>query len=123
MKKFVVYWCSEGLESITDITQKISDSEQAEKEKVWEILKSPELNSPDNEPMRMLNQMIQLMIMRAKANSHRHYEIYTINTDDDIDREQLEDLFKKNPQGSADLIRERGVKIYSDRSQDRVVIR
>jgi ubiquinone/menaquinone biosynthesis C-methylase UbiE len=123
MKKFLVYWCSEGLESITDITQNISDSERVEKEKVWEILKSPELKAPDNEPLRMLNQLVQHMMMRARANSHRNYEIYTITTDDDVEREQLENLFKQNPQGSADLVRERGVKIYSDRNVDKVVIR
>jgi len=54
--------------------------------------------------------------LRARMNMHRCYEIYTIRTAGDLSREDLADWFHANPQAAADMVRERGVKIYSDRA-------
>jgi len=62
------------------------------------------------------------MTLRARANTQRHYEIYSIQTVDDIDRSTLERLFEDDPQAAAELIRDRGTKLYSDRIAKRTQV-
>ena len=53
--------------------------------------------------------------MRARTNTQRCYEIYAIGVDGSITQDDIAAMFKTDPQYAADLIRERGEKIYSDR--------
>jgi len=53
--------------------------------------------------------------LRARANSQRHYEVYSVHVDEGITKNDIVDMFNDSPQAMADLIRERGNKIYSDR--------
>ena len=62
------------------------------------------------------------MTLRARANTQRHYEIYGIQTVEDIDKSTLERLFEDDPQAAAELIRERGTKLYSDRIAKRTQV-
>lgn len=64
---------------------------------------------------------LHYMILRAKFNMQRCYEIYSIVTKD-IDKDDFIRLFKDSPQMIVDLIRERGTKIYSDRQTREAVI-
>lgn len=67
---------------------------------------------------------LNAMVLRARFNQQRHYEIYTVDVDDSITDLDMIELFEDNPQGMADLIRERGYKLYSDRaerSKERIV--
>ncbi len=103
----MLMWCSEGLEccvNITDIDKKI----------MWQTMKGQEATAC----LPNLNHMI----LRARFNPQRHYEIYTVNVEYNITAEDMADLFEDNPQGMADLIRERGRQLYSDRTQTRQVI-
>jgi hypothetical protein len=52
------------------------------------------------------------MILRARANSQRSYEIYEFNSALDI--EVVKELFKTDPQVIVNWIRKNGYKIYSD---------
>ncbi len=107
--RLLLMWCNEGLEccvNITKIDQKI----------MWETLKGKDSQTclPN----------LNAMILRARFNQQRHYEIYTVDVDDSITASDMIDLFEDNPQGMADLIRERGYKLYSDRaerSKERIV--
>lgn len=101
MRHYIISWCHEGLETV----QEIHDPEA---EQVWAVLNN---TTPDNRETKM----IYMMMMRARANTHRHYEIYAVNTDDSISAEDLTSMFKDDPQYAADLLRNRGVKVYSDR--------
>jgi hypothetical protein len=103
MRHFVISWCCEGLETV----QEIQDPDQ---ERMWLALQ-------DKKPSNEVARMVFLMTMRARANTQRHYEIYAINTEDGITKEDMEQMFEENPQYAADLIRERGTKIYSDRAR------
>jgi hypothetical protein len=47
-------------------------------------------------------------------NPQRSYEIYSICTDPSFTEQTLIDLFKDDPASTAELIRSRGIKIYSD---------
>ena len=52
------------------------------------------------------------MIIRARMNSQRSYEIYEFKSTFDID--EVKELFKTKPQLIVNWIRENGYKVYSD---------
>jgi hypothetical protein len=118
---FIVSWDMTGLEAVVDITQDLVDGERWEKEIIFDRLKDPD-GEYKNEHVRKVNSILQMMTLRARANPQRHYEIYSINTVDGIDKATLEQLFTDNPQSAAELIRERGHKLYSDRVDKRVQV-
>jgi hypothetical protein len=118
---FIISWDMTGLEAVVDVTQDLAAGELREQEMLFDILKEPEANH-GNGPWRRISSIIQMMTLRARANTHRHYEIYSIQTVDDIDRSTLERLFEDNPQGAAELIRDRGTKLYSDRISKRTQV-
>lgn len=66
---------------------------------------------------------IDLLILRARANPQRNYEIYTVQVDADVRLKDIQQMFKDSPQDMADLIRARGHRLYSDRlyTEDRVI--
>jgi hypothetical protein len=107
---FLVSWDCQGLEAVINITD-------YEKETTWATLKN------EDPPVR-LGSMVNHLMLRARANSQRHYEIYTMNVAEGISDADIRGMFDADPQGSADLIRDRGNKIYSDRENlvDRKII-
>jgi hypothetical protein len=125
MKKqnlFIVSWDNTGLEACIDITEDRDQSETFEQEKLFDIIRDPD-TVPRNEHLRRVNQMVSAMMMRARYNPQRHYEIYTVTTDRSITQQDLRDLFESTPQAAADMIRERGTQLYSDRvNQKQIVI-
>jgi len=110
---YLIYWSSEGLESVTPIGQ----YEQVDVDNTLRILQ-------DQDPIRNpVNTIIQTMILRARFNSHRHYELYAITAVDGIMGPDIEDMFNVDPNAAAKLIRNIGIKLYSDRAvKSRVVI-
>ena len=64
-----------------------------------------------------LNQVIQNMILRAKFNGQRHYELYAVDCDNSINKTDIEQMFEDDPQAAADLFRSRGHRLYSDRAE------
>lgn len=97
---FLLSWDNTGLESVINVTQ-------IEKEQAWSALQ--------DKPGPKLNSLVSSLILRARYNSQRHYEIYTVTVEDSINEDDLRTMFDNDPQGSADLVRVRGNKIYSDR--------
>jgi len=118
---FIISWDMTGLEAVVDVTQDLAAGELRDQEVLFDILKDPEANH-GNEPWRRINSIIQSMTLRARANTQRHYEIYSIQTVDDIDKSTLERLFEDDPQAAAELIRDRGTKLYSDRIAKRTQV-
>lgn len=98
---FLVSWDCTGLEAVINITD-------YEKETAWATLKN-------EDPPVKLGSMVNHLMLRARANSQRHYEIYTMQVQEGITDEDIREMFSNDPQGSADLIRDRGNQIYSDR--------
>jgi hypothetical protein len=108
--RFLVMWCNEGLESVVDITAD-------EQRQMWETLKGKTLTET-----AVPN--INHMILRARYNTQRHYEIYTVEATEGISADDIRDMFENSPQTAADIIRERGNCLHSDRvTDDRVLIR
>ncbi len=55
--------------------------------------------------------------LRARFNSHRHYEIYIITATPGITEDDIRSMFEASPQTAADTIRRIGQKYYSDRQE------
>lgn len=63
------------------------------------------------------------IMLRARLNSHRHYEIYTVEATDGITAEDIREMFEASPQSAADTIRRLGHCLHSDRAEkNRVLI-
>ena len=108
--QFLVMWCNEGLECVVDITED-------EQRRMWQQLKGEKV-SETSVPN------VYHMILRARYNQQRAYEIYTVTATEGITADDIRDMFENSPQTAADTIRERGHCIHSDRVQeDRVLIR
>lgn len=106
---YILSWDMYGLESCVNATK-------IDQERVWNTLADKAGRHED------VNRLLSMLLMRARANTQRHYEIYSIAVDSSITKEDLVQQFKDNPQGMADLIRDRGNKIYSDRRQEEKIL-
>lgn len=100
-------WDCKGLESCINITD-------IEKQQVWETLKAKDDSQPKTRTSHV-NQILFSLEMRARYNPQRHYEIYAVEVEDGITEKDIAKMFEDDPQKSAELIRQRGNKIYSDR--------
>lgn len=98
---FLLSWDCEGLEACINVSN-------AEKAIMWSTLKG-------EQPDYKIGNIVSMMMLRARANPQRHYEIYTIHVDETISEKDLRQMFDDSPQTAVDLIRERGNKIFSDR--------
>lgn len=66
-------------------------------------------------PCRSSGPSLQALILRARYNSHRHYEIYAFHVDPDIQEEDVQEWSQRDPQSLVDWVRQNGQKLYSDR--------
>jgi ATP-dependent protease Clp ATPase subunit len=104
---FLISWDMHGVESVINVTE-------IDKEVTWAVLQ-------DSQPARSLGTIINAVMLRARYNSQRHYEVYTITVEESITEADIREMFERDPQGSADLIRARGRKMYSDRVDQNIV--
>lgn len=98
---YILSWDMYGLESIINLTE-------IEHNHILSILS-------DNKTEYTLDRSLNSLILRAKFNPQRHYEIYAVTVNNDVTKQDLITMFKDTPQEMADLVRSRGQKIYSDR--------
>jgi hypothetical protein len=115
---FILVWDNLGLETILPVSDIRAECERAAKEHVWDILKDTTGDEIKKSPKEVeLNNIMSRLMLRARTNSHRHYEIYMITTAKGIGEEELKNLFEQSPQAASDLIRERGTKLFSNRAK------
>lgn len=104
----LLVWDCLGLEYSCNLTD-------YEKDLMWSALKGekPTVRIPG----------IDLLILRARANPQRNYEIYTVQVEPDVSLKDIQAMFKDSPQEIVDLVRARGHRLYSDRlyKEDRVI--
>jgi len=112
---FLLSWDIHGLESLIDLTTLESLRVQEEQMRLLAILSHPEAKDPGDRTGAALNRTIQCILLRARVNSQRFYEVYTIQVDPSITEQHMWQLFNDSPQQAADLIRERGNKLFSNR--------
>ena len=104
----LLVWDCLGLEYSCNLTE-------YDKDLMWSALKGekPKVRIPG----------LDILILRARANPQRNYEIYTVQVEADVSLKDIRDMFKDSPQDIVDLVRARGHKLYSDRlyTEDRVI--
>jgi hypothetical protein len=109
---FIFSWDQEGIEAIVPITE----YEHHDKQNLMRILREqPTKRNP-------LNGIIQHLLLRARFNPQRCYEIYAVDCDEDMDEKFWREQWEEYPQETADLIRERGHKLFSDRRTKKALI-
>jgi hypothetical protein len=112
--KFIAMWDNTGLEHIIDVSKHEKEIDAWEKRKIWNTLKDNNLIEP--KPRTPL----QMMIIRARANSQRHYEIYGFTST--VNEKVVRSMFKDDPQIIVNWIRKNGHKIYSDAISKKEVV-
>jgi hypothetical protein len=106
-------WDNYGLESVIDITQ----YELINDEVLLDMIKTGKPGKKDK-----FTGIFQSLLIRAQVNAHRNYELYAFQTTEEVSTEDIKNMFKSQPQISAELIRQNGVKIYSNRATQKSVI-
>ena len=99
-------WDMLGLECLFEVEPYIKAHEEWEKQQIVAILKEEQV--PEKPPGIPL----QMMLLRARVNSQRAYEIYEFNST--LKYKELKEAFNDNPQPIVEWIRENGKKVYSD---------
>ena len=106
--QFLIVWDQLGLECCIDVTED-------QQRRMWQKLKGEPVSESK------LPSLGHIML-RARINSHRHYEIYTCEAVDGITAEDIREMFEDNPQNAADTIRRLGHCIHSDRAERHKVL-
>jgi hypothetical protein len=121
-RAFLLSWDNTGLEGVVEVDYDALDLEQ--QNRIASILSNPKGRDPGNPLNAQLSSTLSMMKLRARANTQRHYEIYLVPVGDAITEQHIRKMFENTPQDAADLMRERGTQLYSDRAKtDQVVIR
>jgi len=102
---FIFSWDLYGIESIIPI----SPYEYIDQNNLLKML------SGEHVEKNPLDSIIQRLLLRARFNTQRHYEIYAIDCDNSLDEEFWKAQWADYPQETAEIIRSRGHKLYSDR--------
>lgn len=105
---FLAMWDIYGLEAIYDLEPARAEIEKWEKDNLFAMIKEEE-HKPKPKPIPL-----QQMILRARTNPQRSYEIYEFNST--FNMTEVKELFKTKPQVVVNWIRENGYKVYSDYS-------
>lgn len=106
VKHYLAMWDMLGLECLFDVGRAKAEIEDWEKETIWAKLKEQSHRAkPDPIPLNM-------MLLRARVNSQRSYEIYEFNST--MTEKELREVFNSDPQPIVEWIRENGYKVYSD---------
>lgn len=99
--KWLAMWDIYGLECLINLTE-------WEQKQVMAVLKEEQLTGYPK---------IEFLLLRARMNSQRHYEIYVFESSG-LDETTIKESFKSSPQFIVDFIRKNGAKVYSDRSNN-----
>ena len=95
----LIMWDMYGVESVIDVTAR-------QQNQLFDMIRgSDQFN-------QWLNQTINCLILRARANGQRNYEVFSIWVDKSIDADTLRAEFADSPQLMADLVRSRGNRIF-----------
>lgn len=107
-------WDILGLECLFDVDEALVAIDNYEKQKIVSILKD------ERPPIRPDPIPLQLLILRAKYNSQRHYEIYEFCST--LSYSDIKSAFQDCPQVIVDWIRKNGHVVYSDKITKQVII-
>jgi hypothetical protein len=100
-------WDMYGLEFCQDITA-------VEKRNMINALTGKQLERPFN---------LNALLLRARFNPQRNYEIYTMTVEKGITEEEVIEWFNFDPQNAVDQLRVRGRQLYGEPSRAKPVIK
>ena len=122
---WLLSWCSEGLEAVVNVDEYQSRQLDQDKQAMWDTLSAPD---PENVKKGVtasdeLNRLMHSILLRARVNPQRHYEVYTIGMPGGTTEEDIRGMFEgSGAQYIVDLIREKGTKYFSDRATQKARI-
>lgn len=96
---YICMWDENGFETLKDCTK-------------WE--RETFLNTIAGKTLTPAPVNLQAMMMRARFNPQRAYEIWTFNTTEELDEDTLWVYANDNPQALVDMIRNRGKQLYAN---------
>ena len=108
---YLFMWNCHGIEAIVPITQ----YEDQSKLVMWKILKGEEVGK------NPLDDILRCMELRALFNPEQSYEIYAMDCAEGITLADLFDFWDTSPQAAADLTREKGVSLFSNRNKTKKI--
>lgn len=108
---FIFSWDMHGIESIVPISQYEFHDQQ-------NLIRMLSDKDTVRNPMYSI---MQRLLLRAQINSHRYYEIYAIDCDESLDEDFWKSQWADYPQETAELIRDRGQMMFSNRMENRNV--
>lgn len=115
-KKYTTWllsWDMFGLECAINVDYYEQGHKDHEKNAIWETLKGNTVKETD--PGETFSRILHRVLLRARINSQRHYEVYTVTIPSNITEDQIHEMFKNNAQSMADLVREKGTQHFSAR--------
>jgi hypothetical protein len=121
---WLLSWCSDGIEAIINVDEYQSRQLDQDKQAMWDTLAAPD---PENVKKGVtaaneLNRLMHSILLRARVNPQRHYEVYTIGMPTGTTEQDIRDMFEDGAaQYMVDLIREKGTKYFSDRANPQKV--
>ena len=121
---WLLSWCSDGVEAIINVDEYQSRQLDQEKQAMWDTLSAED---PENVKQGVtagqeFSQLINRILMRARVNPQRHYEVYAIGMPAGTTEDDIRAMFESSgAQYIVDLIRERGTKYFSDRADPKKV--
>lgn len=101
---FLFSWDCTGVEAIIPITQ-YED---------WDTANAFSVLEGNSKSVNPLGGILHSVLMRARANPQRFYEVYTVDCEEGITQSIWQEMWDINPQSCADIIRTRGVKLYGE---------
>ena len=115
MKYWIVMWDCNGVEFLADVTA--SHPDNWAKQHLFDSIKTSKKVKSD------LPFSLESMILRARYNGQRHYEIYLFSSVDSIGQDDIESWYLSDPQSFANWVRENNLRtIYSDRATSKAAI-
>lgn len=97
-RTLILMWSREGLETIIDATS-------ADKKLMWSALKGE---------VHIDIFRLNAMILRARTNDQREYEIYAVDVEAHLNDNHIEDMFSENFDNTVALIKEKGKCLFSN---------
>lgn len=109
---FIFAWNMNGIESVVPITQ----YEDWDKVNLLNMIAGKKVST------NPLDTIVRNILLRARVNSQRHYEVYAVECSIDLDEKFWWAQWDQDPQSTAELVRERGHKLFSDRATNKAKI-
>ena len=101
---FLFSWDIHGVESIVPISQ-YED---------WDTLNAFAVLEGNAKTDNPFNRILHFILMRARFNPQRFYEVYAVDCDPNITESDWQYMWDSDPQHCANIIRERGIKLYGE---------